>query len=170
MAKRRFELLRGEAKIGITVDSDRTELALSTFGKRIADFRRFWTQYFAPQYFEDIQRNFAAQGRFVGGWRALSPQYALWKLKRFGPLPILVRTGAMRESFTIGGRGNVLRPSKARLVLGSTDRKVPYHQRGTRRMPRRQIIWIGPTQTYQRLLNRFVREEAQDSGLRTRSA
>src|SRR4051812_24138664 len=114
----------------ITIDDERLQLTLKNVTMRLDDFRRFWTDFFAPQFFADIQKNFELEGKLVGGWRALSPGYAAWKLRHYGPKPILVRTGALKASLMPRGRGNILRAFKARGEFGS---QIPYltkHQRG----------------------------------------
>ncbi len=165
MAKKVIRLSTREPKITVTVDDERLSLALNKFGARISDLRPFWTDDFAPQFFDDIQRNFAAEGKYVGGWRALSPEYAAWKLRKYGRKKILDRTGAMKESLRLGGRGNILNVFKLRAIFGSLIHYLPYHQRGTSRMPQRKVLWIGPNRTYQRLLNSFVAGEMRAAGL-----
>jgi phage gpG-like protein len=166
VARRKVASGNSKLKLEVEIDDDVLELKLSRFAQKLDDFRRFWTDFFAPQFFDDVQKNFAAQGRFVGGWRALKPEYAAWKLRHYGPKPILVRTGAMRESLRTGGRGNILRAFKAYGIFGSTVRYLVFHQRGTRQMPQRRVLWIGPHATYKRLLAEFVRDEMRAAGFR----
>lgn len=161
-------LLASGGSFRIGVDDTEVTLKFNKFAQRLTDFRRFWVEYFAPQFFKDIQENFARSGALVGGWRALSPEYASWKLSKYGVRPILVLTGAMRESLRLGGRGNILRATKTRGTFGSSDRKVRFHQEGTRRMPRRQVIFITRGTVYQRLLNTYAREQLAWSGIRAR--
>ena len=155
---------QGPISIGLEIDDDVLSVKLSKVAQSLDDWRRFWSQFWGPQFFADVQKNFAQEGDPVGGWRALSPEYAAWKLRHFGPKPILVRSGAMKESLRMGGRLNVFRAFKAYAELGSLVKYLPFHQRGTRRMPRRQVLWIGPTVTYKRLLVRFVKEEFARAG------
>ena len=148
---------------------DRIVVPLRRMATRLEDLRRFWRQYWAPEFFLHVQKNFTGEGRFVGGWRALSPEYARWKRQRFGRRPILVATGEMKQSFVMGERNNVLNVSKARAEAGSRDRKVKHHQVGTSRMPRRQILVQLPRDITTRQMVRFLREEAQASGLEAAS-
>jgi hypothetical protein len=178
VAKRKIASLNRKLKLEVVLDDDKLELTLSKFAQRISDFIRFWTNFFAPQFFDDIQKNFAAEGRYVGGWRALSPAYAAWKLRHYGPKPILVRSGAMKDSLKIGGRGNILRATKKYVIAGSRIKYLIFHQRGTRGLrgifrrftggglPQRKVIWIGPMRTYSRLLAQFVAEEMRASGFK----
>lgn len=154
--------------ITVTISDQKLQLAISRFGTRLRDFRRFWTEFFAPQFFADVQRNLASEGGYVGGWRALSPRYAAWKLRTYGPRPMMVLTGRLKNSFVLGASENVVRARPLDVYVGSRVPYVPYHQRGTDRMPQRKIIWLGPNQTYKRLLSRFVAEEASASGIATR--
>lgn len=150
--------------ISIVIDDREITLRFPKWAARLEDLRRFWSDFFAPQFFIDIQRNFNTEGSFVGGWRALSPRYARWKLAHYGNKPILVRTGAMKRSFTVGGPGNVLRAWKLRAILGSSIQRAGFHQTGTARMPARPIVWLGSQRIYQKLLTRFVREEGISAG------
>jgi hypothetical protein len=153
-------------KLSISIDDDTTlEIPLRTFGQKLTDFRRFWKDFYAPQFFRDIARNFRSEGQPVGGWRALNPVYAAWKRSVVGNKPILVFSGAMRESFTLGGRSNVFRANKDHVYMGSKLKRAGWHHRGMGRLPRRQILWIGPRRIYQPLLDRFVAEELRAAGM-----
>jgi hypothetical protein len=147
------------------VDSTNVELALSETAARLRDFRRFWREFFGPQWFADILRSFRTQGAPVGGWRALSPRYAAWKRSVVGNKPILQFTGAMMRSFEIGDRNNVFRVTKAYVELGSRMPRVAYHDRGTSRVPRRQILYTAPSRVYKPLLDQFVAEEMAAAGM-----
>jgi phage gpG-like protein len=153
------------ATMRVTVDDGDYTARLQKFIDRISDWRPFWLTYWAPEFFSQIHKNFAGQGRLVGGWRALSPEYAAWKFRKYGRQPILVATGAMRESFSVGGRNNVFRPGRTKVIAGSADRKVKYHQRGTSRMPRRPVVLNLPSRTMQRLLSKYMRTELQAAKL-----
>lgn len=152
--------------LSVTVDDERIAVPLTKLAQAVSDFRRFWSEYFAPQFFVDVRDNFAAEGRFVGGWRALSPKYAAWKLKKYGPKPILEATGRMKRTFRIGAPGNIMRVTRARAVFGSSDPKVPFHNRGTARMPQRKILYFRSMRVYSRLLAEFVRDEMQQAGFK----
>lgn len=155
----------GTIKLTLFIDNERLNLRLNRFAESLSDMRRFWIEFFAPQLFADAQENFATEGRYVGGWRALSPAYAAWKLAHFGPKPILERRGRLKRSFTIGAAGNILRAFKTRGEFGSSVPYFPYHQRGTPRMPQRRILFFRRGNTYNRLLSQYVREELIAAGL-----
>lgn len=154
-----------QVKLSVSIDNERLDLAVKNVAARFDDFRRFWTDFFAPQFFADIQKNFELEGKLVGGWRALSPGYAAWKLKHYGPKPILVRTGAMKSSLMMRGRGNILRAYKARGEFGTSIPYMTKHQRGEG-VPRRQVLFFGPTRIYNRLLAQWVKEEMQAAGFK----
>ncbi len=149
----------------VTVEDSRLELALENLSNRIKDFRRFWREFWAPQFFGDIQRNFRSQGGSVGGWRALSPKYAAWKRSVVGNKPILQFSGEMKASLMMGDRNNVFRSMKTRVIAGSRLPRVGYHNRGGGHLPRRQVIFIGPRKVYQPLLDRYVAEEMRAAGM-----
>lgn len=167
MAKRlRVPLIAGAFLNFVLDGEEKLHIPITKIANSIKDLRRFWIEYWAPAFFANVQRNFASQGGLVGGWRALSPEYAAWKFAHYGRKPILVRTNAMRESFKIGGRNSVLIATRTRVEAGSRDRKVPYHQAGTARMPRRQIVVALTGRSTSMLLNRFVRDEMQRAGMK----
>lgn len=159
MARQTYRIGGDTFGLKFTVDDDELSLKFGRFANRLSDFRRFWYTVFAPQFFEDVQRNFQTEGRSVGRWRALSPRYAAWKLRTYGRLPILQRTGRLIESWRIGGRGNYLRAWRKSAEFGSTVRYSRFHQHGTSRMPARPIAWVASARVYQPLLNQYLREE-----------
>jgi phage gpG-like protein len=163
MARRLFQL-------SIQIDDAKLSLALNKFGQTLSDFRRFWKDFFAPQFFSDVQDNFLSEGRYVGGWRSLSPSYAAWKFAHYGPKPILQRTGDLIESFRIGGRRNILKVTHAYALFGSSVAYMPFHQYGTPRMPKRVVLFFGEKRVYSRLLADYLREELTGSGFKVRSA
>lgn len=165
MAKRETKVGGGGWALTFGADDTAVELALSRTAERLRDFRRFWREFFAPQWFTDIRLNFSTQGKPVGGWRALSPRYAAWKRSQVGNKPILQFSGEMLRSFTIGDRNNVLKVGKTVVELGSRLPRVAYHNRGAGRVPQRRILWTGPARTYKPLLDRFVAEEMKAAGL-----
>jgi len=75
----------------------------------------------------------------------LSPRYAAWKAKKYPGRKILERTGGLKRSITTkGGAGNVRRMTATTMELGTSDKSAQYHQSGTARMPRRQVIDLTP--------------------------
>jgi phage gpG-like protein len=85
--------------------------------------------------------NFSTNGLPVGGWAPLDVQYGAWKAARYGAAPVLVRTGKLFRSLTAldGGAVNMISPKKAE--FGTDVEYAKFHQYGTRKMPKRQIIF-----------------------------
>lgn len=84
--------------------------------------------------------NFTAQGLPVGGWAPLDPQYAAWKAIRFPGRPIMVGNGKLFRSVTNMTSGiSSIAPTKAE--FGTNVEYAKFHQYGTRKMPKRKIIF-----------------------------
>jgi hypothetical protein len=72
-------------------------------------------------------------------WKQLAPSTLSEKLRLGYPPDPLVRTGELRHSLTVRPLGiERLRPHE--LEAGTATRYAHFHQSGTRRMPRRQLI------------------------------
>lgn len=92
---------------------------------------------------QHIPRQFAQQGT-PKRWAALNKQYAAWKRRRYGNLPKLVLSGAMRKGFKWEVTARTLKVIN-RVKSGQKGRGVPrwqYHQRGTDNMPARPMLQI----------------------------
>jgi len=139
----------------VSVEVTGTDSVLKGLGailSNIQDLTPFWRDVLAPKYFQTVQALFATGGRaqgpggkFVGGaWAALSPKYKVWKQQHFPGQPILVRTGALRQSLTWqGGQlgpGGVFTPMPGWVVLGTSVPWARFHQHGTKRMPARPFM------------------------------
>lgn len=84
--------------------------------------------------------NFAGGGSAVGGWDPLSPRYAAWKLVHAGPLPTLVLSGELfADVVRLDGPGGRVTDTDAVFKVAS-DIAI-YHQRGTRYMPARPVVF-----------------------------
>ena len=82
--------------IRISVDVDDSGFAerMSAMALRAQDLRIPLTE--AAEKVKTASRvNFLSQGGTSGGWSPLEPEYGAWKAANYGPLPILVRTGAL---------------------------------------------------------------------------
>jgi len=153
--------------VRIKIDADwlpQFRNALGQFTAKIRDFTPLWPEV-AEQFWDDVQKNIDRQGSFVGGWRALSPAYAAWKRSHVGHTKIMVLTGALQRSLDMGGPGNITDISRGELRLGSRDPKLPYHQRGTRRMPRRPVLFWPGGSVYGRLLQSYSAYRAIEARL-----
>lgn len=75
--------------------------------------------------------NFDTHGLPVGGWAPRRSDYG-W--------PIMRRTGALEESLVnLTGPPNIITPKGAR--FGTEVDYAKFHQSGTRRMPKRQVLF-----------------------------
>jgi phage gpG-like protein len=85
-------------------------------------------------------RNFAASGLPVGGWAPLDARYAAWKATNFPGRPIMEVNGRLADSLTrLDGPVNKIRLKSAE--FGTDVEYAKFHQYGTSRMPKRQIVY-----------------------------
>ncbi len=97
----------------------------------------------ADEILAAVRLQYATQGQHGLGarWTPLSDAYAAWKLARFGPKPILVRTGGSKGAAL--NRKQSVRVTKARMVyepVGKAAEILGYHQAGTEYMPARPVL------------------------------
>lgn len=112
---------------------------LVRFSDRVGDARPAW-EAMARSFREVQARQFNSEGSFgSGGWAPLSPAYAAWKAKRYPGKPILVRTGALKESLTRRPFG-VEELEEQFMVIGSDVEYGAYHQSGGGNLPRRRPV------------------------------
>lgn len=87
--------------------------------------------------------NFSSSGLPVGGWSPLKPKYAAWKSRNFPGAPIMVQGGSLRRDLsTLRGPANDIRKTKAK--FGTSIEYAKFHQYGTTKMAKRQIIFEPP--------------------------
>jgi hypothetical protein len=134
---------------------------LQGFTTAIGDFTPFWRDYAAPLLFDRAQRNIETRGGFAPyAWAPLSPGYAAWKAKRFPSQGLMRRTDRLFNSLSYNngaaGPGGIARFSKTHAEMGTSVPYAMHHQRGTRRMPQRVILPLANSETWGRLLQRFV--------------
>lgn len=96
-----------------------------------------------------VGEQFATEGAHGLGseWVPLEPRYAAEKEARYGPHPILVRTGAMRDAFLVHGTREL---THDHLLWGVTDQvdsdgdriavRAAAHQSGEGVVPQRKMI------------------------------
>lgn len=167
--------IKGRTRLTFEVPGgEKVDVGLGRFGSAIADWRPFFQEELAPKFFGDIQRNFETEGGFVGGWAALSPEYAAWKSEVAGldyaeADSILVLSGDMRRSLMwVGGRpgrNGIFRASAREVVMGTSDPKATWHQHGTSRMPKRQVLFLARSSTYGRLMHRWALQQWNNASL-----
>lgn len=118
--------------------------AFTRLGEGARDLRPAWEQM--ATRIEDItEEHIESQGvRGRTPYAALSRAYATAKARRFGELPILIRSRRMFEGLTVRGHpDHVRRIEPLEMEVGIDQQTVPYarfHQSGTRRMPRRPVL------------------------------
>lgn len=104
-------------------------------------------------------RNFNAEGR--PAWTPLKPVTIADRLRKgFGPGPILQRSGALRRSLTeLNAPHQIFRPRPRSLQLTSTLFYFPFHQQGTSRIPKREMLAFQKQDKSQitRIINDFVK-------------
>lgn len=88
--------------------------------------------------------NFAANGLPSGAaWDPLDPQYGAWKAVRFPGAPTLVRSGRLFRSLT-ESNGIAISIRGATAEFGTNVEYAKFHQEGTSKMPKRQIVFDPP--------------------------
>lgn len=117
--------------------------AFDTLGKTISDWRDAWPEI-EQIFFRAELEQFDTEGARSGAkWQPLSAAYARWKQIRFPGAPILVRTGRLKRSLSVSGVGtddSIREHEPTSLTLGSRVPYAIYHQRGGRRLPKREPI------------------------------
>lgn len=85
--------------------------------------------------------NFTSNGLPVGGWAPLDAQYGSWKAIRFPGAPPMVRTGKLFASLA-NLNNSALRLTDKSFEFGTRVSYAKFHQMGTEKMPKRQIVFI----------------------------
>ncbi len=153
----------------------KVDVMLSRLRRNISNWLPFFRDYVAPRFFGTLVRNFETQGGYVGGWRPLSERYARWKAIHFPGKTILRRRDVLIGSVTWSGsrpgRGGVFRATETSAEMGTSVRYAVYHNRGTGRLPQRQILFLptGASEGYGRLMNQFVQDQIASARLAARS-
>ena len=88
---------------------------------------------------KSFSQNFTSNGLLVGGWRPLDPTYAAWKAVRFPGAPTLVQNGRLFKSLVADNAGASIGPNE--FVVGTNLRYAKFHQYGTTKMPKREILF-----------------------------
>lgn len=88
--------------------------------------------------------NFAANGLPSGrAWSPLDPGYARWKSANFPGRPTMVRTGRLFRSLTsMKDSPSFIRRDVAE--FGTNVEYAKFHQYGTSKMPKRQVVFEPP--------------------------
>ena len=147
----------------LVIDGEQQVLsALSRFGEYANDLHVPFGEM-ATDFARAEGARFAAQGP---GWAALSPEYAAWKAAHYPGKPILQRTGALLGSLT-GGAGFIREITDEAMTLGTRVGYARFHQRGTGRMPKREVIRLQPEDRlrWAKIMQKHLVAEARRAGL-----
>lgn len=110
------------------------------------------TRAIADAIRQQFQANFTRQGSGNGAWRPLAPATVADRRRQgyAGNRPILVRRGDLRRSFVERGGDNYERiwqsPVGLTIESGSDDPRAIFHERGTSRMPAREVVPLDDAQ------------------------
>lgn len=125
----RMEYENGEIEDFVKEAKRRTQDYRPVFKKIREDLEEIWSN------------NFLVNGLESGAkWDALDPEYAAWKAKN-DPNPMMMRSGKtlFRSLRNLKGKPNTIRKNYA--VFGTDVPYAKFHQMGTSKMPRRQIVF-----------------------------
>lgn len=131
------------ARIEVEVEgTGEAKRRLDAFAAAVADLRPFFEAE-GEVFRERTDRQFRSEGALLGGWAALVPWYEAYKERVRPGRRILVFDGDLRRSMVEpGAEHNINRIGPRRAAFGSDDFKAQFHEYGTRKMPRRQmIVW-----------------------------
>lgn len=145
---------------------------LATWGAQISDLSEPFTQI-GEDLLGDFMANIVSEGGLLASGKAWAPLAFSTVRERArlgygGAHPILYREGFLADSLAYKyAPGNVFEVSPTALRVGSEVYYAGYHQSGTLRMPRRQIVginWARRAGIVARL-NEFVQRAAADQGI-----
>lgn len=85
--------------------------------------------------------NFASNGLPSGGWSPLDVQYAAWKAVRYPGAPPMVRSGKLFSSLA-NLNNTATKLTKDSFEFGTTVSYAKFHQTGTSKMPKRQVVFV----------------------------
>ena len=147
------------------IDNDRTFARnLDKAIKEVGDLR-FAMGEISRDIFKTTKQNFILKGS--GQYPPLSPAYAKFKERVKPGRPILVFSGALRDSVTgTGNSDTILNIGKQSLIQGT---KVPYArfiQEGTAKMPLRKFLFIDNAQSlrFTRIIADYVESRLEVLG------
>lgn len=163
-----------------SVDNDKTFQAALDKASKITDDLRIPFTLIAADFYRSQAAIWKLKG--PGQYPDLSPNYKPQKLKAKGFLyPILKRNGFLEAAASIqNGPGNITRIEPLTLEMGVDERAIPYamfHQLGTKKMPMRKFLFIGPEaiqfasseqvgrlERWMGILNEFIAQKLKQSG------
>jgi phage gpG-like protein len=123
--------MSGYVRVRVDADVSKAVQRLTAMDLRSKNFKPVYEE--AKDYLEKANAaNFAAGGLPSGGWQPRDRSYG-W--------PIMKRTGRLFNSLTnLRGAPNTITPTGAQ-IFGTNVEYAKFHQYGTEKMPKRQIIF-----------------------------
>jgi phage gpG-like protein len=103
-----------------------------------------WAQEVLKKTFAE---NFAENGLPVGGWSPLDAKYAAWKARALPGRTTLIRSGELFRSLSELNDDDVNEINKLSATFGTGLQYAKFHQYGTEKMPKRQILFISQSFT-----------------------
>lgn len=122
---------------------ERIEFKTKKFNLLKAEFQdfKFALEEVTRSYLKENRKNFILKG--TGKYAPLSPKYAAQKSRKFGPLPILVVDGRLRDSVTDRQNQDSIRQvTKNIAVIGTRTPYAGFIQTGTNKMPARPFLFF----------------------------
>lgn len=148
-------------RITAKCDNRRAMLRLNAMENAAKDFRMV-LEWARRELAKAYAANFAASGLPVGGWSPLKPEYSSWKSTNFPGAPIMVQSGALRRDLsTLRGPKSDIRKTSAVFSTSGIE-YASFHQYGTTRMPKRQIVFEPPL--FAKNLAAQAKEHITDAG------
>jgi len=96
---------------------------------RLQDLRPAWS-YIREDFWLLEREQFESEGKYVGGWPALSPRYAAWKAQHFPGRKILELYGRLKASMTGMTPDTVWQAEPQKMTIGTTVPYAAVHQTG----------------------------------------
>jgi phage gpG-like protein len=132
---------RPPVRVDIEVRIEKVQNLIADIQDRCTDVKPVfrWAHQVLKKTFAE---NFTSQGLPVGGWSPLDPEYAAWKARRLPGAPTLIRSGELFRSLSELSDPSVNEINKLSATFGTGLNYAKFHQYGTNKMPKRQILFI----------------------------
>lgn len=120
--------------IKIVVDDSKVQGIMKALDNAYKDFRPFLRDISRVQL-DSADESFKTRGTNLGrAWERLAISTVKQKIRIGKNIDILQRSGTMRRSF------DITKLDTNELEIGNSIKYYKYHQLGTRKMPRRQML------------------------------